>query len=386
MSLPQRTLDALRSPEALRSTVMILELDSVRQAEYFDKAAHPLEAVSKITGMIRTALLVSEELTITDSMLLDGMYFAHMPPQQLAQALGVHVHDLPLQVLCSDETLDESLKTKWMREDFIWQLRSRLPEERLGSHWAAWTDPVLDLRIGSFRTMANLPVPDERWAARLSERSRALLDSISITKRRSVAHAAISAAVVADPGETGIEQVARWWNHRYLVAIAEANDADWLRFDDTAIDANGLSAYDRRSRRRLRIPLGMVDTARKVNGPMFGTLRYRTENARRGVTTRPSGYRMRNLSWAVTRLTEQPSRATALWSATVRLIFAALAVLISLPYLNLTFLGLDVAWVAFGTLVLTTVPFDAVFMVTGTFLQHGQPLLSSRVKMDAGEL
>lgn len=73
----------------MTNNIMVFELDSINQASKFGIAGSKAAAIKEITGMIRSALVFSGELLVTDSMLLDGFYFQEIGPHGLASELGV---------------------------------------------------------------------------------------------------------------------------------------------------------------------------------------------------------------------------------------------------------------------------------------------------------
>lgn len=161
--------------------VLVFELDSVRQKERFE-ALGPQQAIREITGMIRAALLLSERLNITDTMLFDGVYFAHMPPSKLAAALGVHTAELPLTVLCRKQTLKETTHAILSNLGFTWQIEDR---EMRAAHLLAWT--ALDglLSIEPQGALGAFPAPLGAWEASLSSEAKTLLNKVRVLTRRS---------------------------------------------------------------------------------------------------------------------------------------------------------------------------------------------------------
>ncbi|WP_159498956.1 hypothetical protein [Microbacterium sp. 18062] len=71
-----------------------------------------------------------------------------------------------------------------------------------------------------------------------------------------------------------------WCNTAYLVAIADANDADWLQLD-TELDSTGWLGSGRPAERtRLSVPPRIAALARNGAAPLFGTIRFLTADRR----------------------------------------------------------------------------------------------------------
>lgn len=364
---------------ALTSRVLVLELDSVRQAERFRAAESPQQAIREITGMIRMALLVSEHILITDSMLIDGVYFAHMPPEDLAAALGVHSADLPMTVLTAASTLEGAVRSKRRDRAFRWQVEPELRK----AHWAAWTALGPRLTLEPQGRLAPFTDPSPEWVAQLSPAARAHLAAARALTSRSLFYALSDAAQRAHPNDPGIREIRLWWDTAYLIAIADGNRANWLRFDEPHGERDGLDSRAAQGRRRVHLAAHVTKTATEVTPPVFGTIRYTTRTQRAAVLEKPTGYRMRSLSYAIQKSVTTHSRTRAFISAALRVVLAGLAIVAALPLLPDVLNGWNVAWLVFAAAAIASLPYDAI----GTIFEAGrreEAILSVRVDRSDG--
>lgn len=367
---------------SVHSRLLLLELDSVRQAERLGpslcrhQGAEPLaDAVRDLVGMIRTSLMIADQLLVTDSMILDGAFFALVPPSHLAEALGCSLHELPLTVLSSSATLRGALSDKRDNPEFAWQLSGLLPPEHLERHWAAWSDPTLPFRVESYGSHGS-PLHPDGFVSRTPPSS--LTDGVPVvsdftqlavkTPSRSAVETLCAEAKTAHPEDSDLlEGVRRWWESAYLIRIAESNRADWLTFDSRspAEDdaANGSTDGDEthaRQQKSLRVDGALRTTLSLVPPSLYAIMRFKVQPERTALRHRPSRYRFRNLTYALTHLVEKKSRPVEVGAAAGRGLLALIAIMAAVPNLSGTIFGIDIAWVAFSVAAVATIPFGDV--------------------------
>lgn len=349
--------------------VLIAELDSPIQRERYATGTSVANTSQEFVGMLRTAMLLAEEIVVTDSMLLDGEFFARTDPSELAALLGASPLQLPFAVLTRGKTLRDSLRDKLANESFVWQLRSsHLTREAIETHWDAWcaasetgavrieviTDSSTGLFIRGnipdrFRTFPAAAVELAQRCLRLTRRSE-VLNAVSEFR---TAHPTLSAAADA------IEQ---WWNRAYLDELARRNSADWMRFTpptQTSVRRHSASGTIFHVAGSLRTRMESLTPA------SFGVTMTATEPYRRVFQDRPNRWRLRNLVFSAMHAIIAPNRATVLRNSVVKAVFAAVAIVFGLPNFHLDApLGLDFAWFAFAIAALTTIPYaDLVALV-----------------------
>lgn len=365
---------------SLKSRVLILEFDSMLQAARFDAASSPAEAIEELTGILRTALLVTDRVTLVDSMVFDGMYFAHMPPDALAQALGVHASALPIEILIEKDTLAASLQAK-RDKDFAWQTHGRIDPQRREAAWSAWVDMDGRVRTAPYGSMPPLTAPRREWAASLSAPARALLDEIAAELGRTVAVSAIDRARTRHPADPDVRAVGRWWHNAYNIAIADAVEADWLRFDatETTLDSLGSTAP---GRRRIALSRSIVGEARALAASQFSAARASTRTTRTRLRSGWAGWswwHLRSLTYAVREAQRGPGLFQAIADAFLRLGIAAFAILLAIPGLTDILARQGWAWGIFALTAVLTVPVGAVWLLFRLARGDTAPLLSIRV-------
>lgn len=140
--------------------IMVAELDSIAQQEVFDAATDRAAAVRAISGWLRSALVLSGRILVTDSMLLDGRYFMELGPEGVARELGASVRDLPLTICGVQPTLRAGLEQKLAQPGFEWQLHyglSTRPDKPAKHHRRVWEKWLLALDEGSITYVCVLP-------------------------------------------------------------------------------------------------------------------------------------------------------------------------------------------------------------------------------------
>lgn len=345
---------------------MILELDTVLQSERFD-AVPAAQAVAQITGMIRAALLVSDRILVTDTMILDGVYFAHMPPDALAQALGMTVHELPITVVCGDgasrgtndecrvPTLAQALGSRLSNVAFIWQLHKHLDIDQMKAHWAAWTQPDLPFGREPYGKLEPFRPLDDECRKTLSPAAVGYLEAIEGIVKRSEVN-----AVEFPEDSDDVRSIRQWWETSYLLGIAGALRSDWLRFDAPQIGPDWLGRTVVPGRRQLHISADLATTTATMTSAIYGSVRYVTRRQRAALCEKPSLGRMKNLTYAIQQFLGGAGRIRDLVSAVTRLMIALLAVFFMLPMQPGWVPASPLLWVGIAIAAAATVPWDAV--------------------------
>ncbi len=347
------------------SRVLLLDLDSVKQSERLGPliqhdSAGLKQAICDIMGMIRTALLVSDELLITDSMLLDGIFFALHSPTELAIALDVPIKELPMTFVCEGGSLSNSLKSKRSRPDFEWQLdKYGLTPQEMERHWNAWLEFEQTLSFEGYRKSFRLPEPDPRWLNSLPPCARRRWDEMfAVTERSKInkLKAAYDSEESDDEEDTG--SLFECWGQAYLAAMADSLEANWLMFDVPEAARKMYLDPAHESRRQLGLSTDLVTLASQMTPSVFGTVRYQTRTLRERLGERPSGSRMRNLTFGIKSPLSQPGRIQVLVSSVTKILIAVLAVAVAFPVEGAV--PTNVIWIGFLATALSTIPWESV--------------------------
>ncbi len=367
--------------------ILIAELDSMAQRARFDSRPDAT-ALRELTGMVRTAYLLSDRIVVTDAMLLDGIYFMHMTPDRIAVALGVAPYELPMTVLSGFSRLGDALDAKRSARDQIWQTGDRVEvpgwPERVVEAQRQWIESaeagVFDIEpfadSGEDRAGSGFvrSVPDPDWVAALPAGPAALLAQALAAPSRSVFETAHDASVAAlevggASGErAALGAVADWWRGAYLDEVAERNGVDWIRFDAAADHAVANDAdVSGQGRRHFLLAGSVVDHVREMPPGAFGAARYAARESRAAFMERQTPRRLRGLAFSVVAGLTAPRRGRVLAASASRLVLAVAVVVVSLPFLPSTLWGMEMAWLAFGAAVVATVPWqDLMTIVTLT--------------------
>jgi len=353
--------------QADASRVFIAELDSLEQARIFAEApGNPAAAITRITGMIRAALFLSDTVLISDSMLLDGLYFAHVSPLELAATLGVDPHRLPLMVLSSHTDLSLALEQKKANEEFVWQLEaSALTALEIEEHWASWIHAAASgsIQISKWGAVpagsrAGNFIGDHRppeLTAIPKEVELLLLRGVSAPSRSDFFALLDEAKTIASPEHAEVlNQFQQWWNARYLDKLAELNDASWIRFIS---EVNRVTAASP-NRKVLNVSGIFLANLEGMSPARYAVVYESVTRQRAQFIEQPSSWRLRNLIFAATNLLQAPSRPHVLRSSVFKVLFAGLAILLAVP--NLAIAGVDgisLAWIAFAVGALLSLPF-----------------------------
>jgi len=387
------------SPQPPPRRMLVAELDSLEQAtRYADSHGRVHTAERDLTGMIRTAVLLSETLLVTDSMLFDGAYFMAVGPEGLMHRLGLPGQRLPLVVLSSHRTLRESLTAKLNNHEFIWQLRDRNPlglsetraQEELEAHWLDWIRAsergefdveLYAERDGIPKPPFSLALDHDRLQNRALPASAQALASAATEHgwvRRSDFHKAHRVAVVAAPAEEheSLDRVLQWWNDSYLDAVADQHDADWVRFDAAASDEQEPSAVAPHRRERLRLSGSIIENMIEAPAPVFGTLLYTLRKQRATFRDDPTERTLHAIAYGVSTATVQPGRFAVMRGARARFGFAVAALIASAPFTPTRVGDFDTSWIVLGILVVATVPWSELITMKYTSVRSLRGVVS----------
>ena len=123
-----RTSDGQNGGMAFIRRVMVADFDSVRQKDLWQREGEA-EANRRLTGMLRLACLLEGRLILTDSQLLDGIYFVTHGPDDVAGVLGCDPGRIPLTVSVEAkfQSLEDSLRAKTADPVFEWSSQQVIP-------------------------------------------------------------------------------------------------------------------------------------------------------------------------------------------------------------------------------------------------------------------
>lgn len=350
--------------------VLIAELDSIIQCEAYGEGIPPALVSARYVGMIRTALVLSEQLLITDSMLLDGTFFAQYSPFELALLLGAPPHKLPLTVLSSHSKLANSLEAKRENATFLWQLRaSGLSDQEISNHWARWVQASESgaIAIETYSVDVHGPPAGSRFLlSDLPDVVRGFSPNLQILAEKSLLMASRSGLLrliqeeqsILSENAEDLSFIKSWWNQSYLDALAIRNKADWMRF---AIDGLPESFSSGGSASTFHISGALRTKLEQISPALFGVIVNAVEPYRSAFYSHPSNGHMRNLTFATMNTVVSPSRSTTLRNAIVRASFAVVAIVFAIPDMRFGFTDqVGFTWVAFALACITTVPYGAL--------------------------
>lgn len=377
------------SPQAPPRRMLVAELDSLEQAtRYLNSNGRIHNAERELTGMIRTAVLLSETLLITDSMLFDGAYFMAVGPEGLMHRLGLPGQHLPLVVLSSHRTLRESLTAKLNNHEFIWQLHEHNPlglsasgaQAELERHWLDWirASERGEFDIELYTEREGMPKPpfslslDQDLLQSPALPASALALASTATEqgwvRRSDFHKAHRDAVAAAGPEEhdSLDHIRQWWNDSYLDAVADQHEADWVRFDDaTPAQAEQVDRAPHR-RDRLRLSGSIIENMIEAPAPVFGTLLFTLRKQRAAFRENPTERALHAIAYGVSSATVQPGRFEVMRGSRARFGFAVAALIASAPFTPTRVGDFDTSWIVLSILVVATVPWSELITIKDT--------------------
>lgn len=363
-----------RSDVRERTRVFVDELDSVECRRIYDEAATAEEARSRVVTAIRMALVVGDEIVLSEAMLFDSMFFASVGPTDLAGLLGCSSLELPLRLLCTKRTAAAALAALKTREPAMrWQLGGpgakadwyALPKhDHVREAWRVWCDAV-------DRGLIQVEhVPDEQLAVRPSfshlhvdplgraqeflswlTDDRYLNDSGVDARRRSEIddeyERLLAEAPPSDREALGLLRGA--WNDAYLDAMSNEHEAEWLRSSGSPI----LSKSTRR--RTVRVSGRVVEQVRGMSPAAFSLLLYTCSSARTAFIEDRKPRTARALAFAMARAYSPTSLGATKANLMARFVIAAVALVAALPSVAQAEAGY-VAWSVFAGLVIVTTP------------------------------
>lgn len=344
--------------------VMLWELDSVECRRIYDDSATSCAAERHIVGAIRTAMLVSDCILVTASMLFDSYFFSTVGPHELSIRLGVEIDRLPFIFLAKDSFLSEAkdrgcdpaeagtyalreeLKERLYRRAFRWQLArgegDLCPSPGSVASWEAWLGAVdhgclavesLD-GAGKGVMRMNNPWATEPYGVQLSgstefqefiRAGRAPFvagDQYGKFERSPLDNAYSQVLSNASEEEKAAARDLRYlWNAEYLTAIALQQHADWIR---VAAPPGNVDPGTGRLR-SLSVASTMVSTVPDVTSSIFGLVMEKTVTARRAYCAKRSRPRQWMLAYQVARVVEVPSVVKSLFFAILRISLAVVA-------------------------------------------------------------
>lgn len=354
---------------------MIFELDSINQASKFGTDASKSATVKEITGMIRSALVFSGEILVTDSMLLDGLYFQEIGPHGLASELGVSVYDLPLKVIGVAGSLKESLAQKLANPAFVWQTKRSVdtvwPSPEVAAVWDEWCNAAehewytyADVVRGEFPEKLNTRMNPREYFKGFHDKLIDVATEHEFTVDRSHFYAEYM-AVIEDEGESGSRQhyqLYTWWNAAYLQMIAEQNGANWISFTRLSTRSRTMGF---KSGRSFKVAKAFLARMHNLTPGAFGTVVSSIEKSQELFMDRPTTGNLRGLVFASMSSLETPQRHKVLRSSVVRAVLALAVIFVSLPFVDFAAIGLTTTWVVFGLMAVATAPWAELKTLIG---------------------
>lgn len=220
-------------------SLLIADFDSVEQRDFFACSANDPTTLSttitRLTGLLRTALLLSEVVCLTDMMIFDGAYFARIGLHDLGRELGMSSWRLPLVVLSRphDGSVDfrAALESRLDNPNFIWQLEGLgYSRDEIRAHGERWLQAHADglFEVRPWNGEKTPPLCPGGFLSRESARSvpesieteqgRVIADEmLSVTTRSALLSALerrrenASSELLAD-----LQRIEEWWLDAYL--------------------------------------------------------------------------------------------------------------------------------------------------------------------------
>jgi hypothetical protein len=330
-----RTFDGQNGGMAFIRRVMVADFDSVRQKDLWQREGEA-EANRRLTAMLRLACLLEGRLILTDSQLLDGIYFVTHGPDDVAGVLGCDPGRIPLTVSVEAkfQSLEESLRAKTADPVFEWSSQQVIPPgpenerrrlvEMQSQRRAEWLAAVEMGRLerGRFERFS-FEVFEQHWEATpwstRTPGSRVLPSSLEeIGLRgcivRSHARDLIEDNIgpLSDPFSRLIYQR---WDAAYQSALAACNDASWMYF------SRGAPQGETSIPGAVRLDGTLLDQLADIDGPVNALVSHRARSAVEKWRQNPESAAVHNISFAVTdTLTRAPSRTSAIRGALFRLL------------------------------------------------------------------
>lgn len=343
---------------AAATRILVSELDSSAQADRF--ARDPAGATAELTGMLRLGVLISRRVLLTDAMLLDGAYFMRLGPEGVLRELGTTQARCPLTVTGRAPSLREGLEQRLADPGFRWSLgvveHGATPPVWVEEAWDEWIRFVDDGFIGYEQQDPGFPerLSIERPAFAHGA-SPEFVEELRGVLKRSDAWARIEAGLAAgDLSAHEHDRLKQWWNAGYSLLIAEKTGADWMSFESGHLDTGAGSIS------QLHLPERLVTWAKESTPATTALAWDASAKQRTRLHERPTWRRMRDLAYAVTQVAATSSRGGVLMGSVLRLLVAALVILLAVPGWEVDALDHPLTWIVFAGVILTTIPFDSL--------------------------
>ncbi|MGW8484252.1 hypothetical protein ACWGJP_14060 [Microbacterium sp. NPDC055903] len=347
------------------SRVLIAELDSPAQAERFREGEDARQAITELTGMLRTGMLISGTVLVTDAMVLDGAYFVRLGPDGVLRELGVAGTGEPLVITGTAPTLRAGLEARRENPDFAWSLEGvsygRVPDS-VADAWNRWLHAT---ESGTIRyeqqTAADAPLRTGPAPVASAQTLEIVAESkLGEVLFRSIANRRIDDLSVSEDERARIRS---WWTDAYLRMIAENARADWISFDrDPGLRAE-LDSQD------LEVPLPEELRAwAERSTPSTIALGWDASVTQRArLRAAPTWSKMRGLAYAVKQVSAVPARWWVITASASKLVFAVLVIWLAVPGLGVGAVDNPLTWIAFIGLIATTVPVDSLLSLLSLF-------------------
>ena len=340
--------------------VMVADFDSVRQMEMWQREG-AAEAERRLTAMLRLAVLLEGRLILTDSQLLDGIYFLTHGPAGIARLLGCNPERIPLTVSLEGRfhSLEESLLAKKASPAFEWSSQQAIAgasdvetrrliqaHDRRRADWLEAADSGWIERT-SFERFS-FDIFEEHWDATCwptvaagSQSPSSALEKLGLAgcTARSDARDLIEQnfGPLSDPQPRLVYQR---WDAAYQNALATCNDASLLSFSRGGADG-GVPL-----RGSIRLDGTLLDQLAEIEGSVNALVSHRARSAVENWRESPNREAAHDIAFAVTdTLAASPSRGSVLSGAVFRL---TTPLLLSLAVLLITLGGWGTrAWAIF---------------------------------------
>ena len=343
--------------------VMVADFDSVRQRElWLQRGEHA--ASEQLTAMLRLACLLEGRLLLTDSQLLDGMYFVTHGPDDVAALLGCDRLRLPLTISVDNRfpTLRGSYAGKRGALGFEWSTeivaKAMRPEEVatvLEQQEGRRKEWLAAVERGGVATAAFQPLDpvmmQRHWSEDMASASSSVPPQIwpelMTFTERSKARTLIEERLGPLDQNYDAWGLYERWNSAYQGALAESNDASWLASD-------AMSRRRHRGRSTLAVAGSLLDDLTRVSGPVHALVVHRAANAVTQWRGNPSQRSINHVAFAVKEtLSAAPTYRQTFWSALLRLAVPLLLTATLLGFTQASEVGPE--WLPFATAFLSLV-------------------------------
>lgn len=328
---PPRTsaLDGHLDGTAQGGVVLVHELDSLRQGDLFRSAERAgrsqTDYVIAQTGALRSGLFIAGRIALSDTDLLDGIFFQLVGPNQLAALLGLTGRELPITVYGRGADLKESLAAMYeLGDDMYWQTDQYLASlpgwdlERVRVSRDSWLDAAQSGRIAFVHPGTR---PDDLASAKLGEppvggpQAQEWIAACRSTNRRSLIYLALEELekkAYQSGYQHGLdyrETFLNWWNRAYLDGEADWFGVSWVTFDRYSLFPTSATVARVGAQRGKRLTVsGLIyELLVRVPPSMYADLYFLLERHRLKYWATRSVRYMNALAFGLVKLTEEPS-------------------------------------------------------------------------------